>query len=61
MTLDTKTFPLYRIPTDIVHTITRRPGEWIQYGYQRIRFKGGLAEIQSMIVGVLANPFILRG
>lgn len=58
--MNTTKFPLWRIPTDIIHKITQAPGEWIQYGYQLIRFVDGEAEMQSLISGAMANPFLLR-
>ncbi|MDE2107132.1 MAG: hypothetical protein KGL39_58545 [Patescibacteria group bacterium] len=58
--LDKKKFALDRIPSDVAYLIMRQPGKWLQWGYQRIRFIEGEAEIQALVVGMTANPFMLR-
>lgn len=53
-------FPLWRFTGDVKEALTRQPNKWIQYGYQKVRFVDGQVEIQSMIIGERANPFVLR-
>ncbi|MGH9327513.1 MAG: hypothetical protein ACRD2B_12640 [Terriglobia bacterium] len=55
-----KRFDLSRIPGCVKEAICRNPGQWVEFGTQRVRFVDGIAEIQSLIPCATPNAFLLR-